>query len=364
MPAGDRPLPYVRATGSPFALGVRHGTSRAKALRAFLDDGLTRLNHVLSRPVTMAELGPRIAAHRAALGAASPDALDEIRGLAHGAGLTPDEALLLQIRREIMGYRRVPTAGDCTTYAVAPSTHDSPSVLAQTVDLNGHLDDQICVLDVGRTDAGRRSLLLSFGGLLGYLGINSEGLAVGINLVLGGVWEPGLPPYLAVRHLLDQASDVDSAVAELRRLLPLASSRSFTLCDPRGAAYVELCGGDLVVVPAVSGHVVHTNHFLHPDLAHGDALNPFARRSSLRRLEAASEGVRRLPPSACPEEHLALLSTRPIRVPDRGDIRAERTVAAVVMVPSRRELHIRPGDPALSATQVFRLNRPFQPQDC
>ncbi|MGH3406778.1 MAG: hypothetical protein ACRDRJ_30385, partial [Streptosporangiaceae bacterium] len=56
------------------------------------------------------------------------------------------------------------------------------------------------------------------------------------------------------------------------------------------------------------------------------------------------------------EQHFARLSRPPICVADTGDIRRERTVAAVVMLPDRGELHIRPGDPSRSATQSFRID--------
>ena len=51
-----------------------------------------------------------------------------------------------------------------------------------------------------------------------------------------------------------------------------------------------------------------------------------------------------------------MLSRPPICVADTGDIRRERTVAAVVMLPDRGELHIRPGDPSRSTTQSFRID--------
>jgi isopenicillin-N N-acyltransferase-like protein len=236
--------------------------------------------------------------------------------------------------------------GDCTTYA-RPGPH---AVLAQTVDLNGDLDDQIAVLEVVRSP--RRSLVLSFGGLLGYLGVNSDGLAVGLNLVLGGDWRPGLPPYLAIRHLLDTAADVGGAI-EILRGLRMASSRSLTLCDTDRTACVEFVGDDLRVLDMAEP--AHTNHFLHPDFIARDELNVFARNSSLLRLKACTGGLADLPADADVEDHFALLSAPPICVADTGDIRRERTVAAVVMVPGRRELHVRPGDPSLSATQSFEL---------
>ena len=55
------------------------------------------------------------------------------------------------------------------------------------------------------------------------------------------------------------------------------------------------------------------------------------------------------------EDRFELLSTPPICVADTGDIRRERTVAAVVMLPGRGELHVRPGDPSRSATVSFTL---------
>lgn len=353
-PAETPMIPLIHAAGDPYTIGYRHGAARAASLHAFIDDSLCRLNRVMEGTVSLAGLRPLIAAHRAAIAAATPALAEELSGLADGAGITVEQATLLQLRREIMGYRKVPASGDCTTYARAAVGAYGEPVAAQTIDLNGDLDDQIGVLAVQRAGSGRRSLVLSFAGLLGYLGVNSDGLAVGINLVLGGEWRPGLPPYLAVRHLLDVATSVDEAIAVLRGL-PLASSRCFTLCDAGKSAYVEIVDDDLRVVEAAQ--TVHTNHFLHPDLGARDEINVFARNSSIRRLDACRAMLADLPPDAGVEERFALLSTPPICVPDEGDIRRERTVAAVVMLPGRGELHVRPGDPSRATTQSFSMSR-------
>src|SRR6185437_11102224 len=160
---------------------------------------------------------------------------------------------------------------------------------------------------------------------------NSDGLAIGLNLVLGGQWVPGVPPYLAIRHLLDHAATVAEAV-ELLRELPLASSRSLTLCDAEQAICLEILDNEVVVL---DGACAHTNHFLHAGFAGRDELNVFARNSSVRRLEAARAGIAQLPADAEVEEHFRLLSAAPICVADTGDIRRERTVAAVVLRPDR-----------------------------
>jgi hypothetical protein len=349
--------PFIRATGGPFEIGYQHGAARAAPLRAFLDDGVARISKLAPAPVSRPALSPVLAEYDALITAAAPRLAEEISGLAEGAGISREEAVLLQVRRELIGYQRVPvpSRGDCTTYASLIAGPGGEPVLAQTVDLNGDLDDQIAVLDIGLSGSGRRALLLSFGGLLGYLGVNSDGLAIGLNLVLGGEWGPGLPPYLAIRHLLDNAGCVADALAILAGL-PLASSRSLMLCDPASAACAELLDGQVRLVEAAE--LVHTNHFLHPDFTRRDQLNVFARNSSLQRLKAATAGlaaVSRAGAGAGVEEHFELLSQPPICVAGEGDIRRERTVAAVVLLPCRGELHLRPGDPSLSATQAFRL---------
>lgn len=350
-------VPFIRATGEPFEIGYRHGTVQAAPLRTFLDDGLARINELAPAPVSLSALRPVLAEYDALITAAAPRLSEETGGLAEGAGISRDEAVLLQVRREIIGYQRVPVppGGDCTTYASLSAGPGGEPVLAQTVDLNGDLDDQIAVLDVGLNGSGRRALLLSFGGLLGYLGVNSDGLAIGLNLVLGGEWGPGLPPYLAIRYLLDNAGSVAEAVGILPDL-PLASSRSLMLCDPTSVACVELLDNTVRLVQ--TAQFVHTNHFLHPDFASRDQLNVFARNSSTLRLKAAATGLAdfaRTGTGAGVEEHFELLSQPAICVAGVGDIRRERTVAAVVLLPGRGELHLRPGDPSVSATQTFRL---------
>lgn len=338
-------VPCVSAAGSAFAIGAAHGTARGESLRSFLADSLTRLNQILPAPVSLDALTPAIRAYRAEIAAAAPELAEEIRGLADGAGISVDQATLLQIRREVMGYRSVRAMGDCTCYARA-----ADAVLAQTIDLNGDLEDQLCVLRIARAGLPRRVLLISFGGLLGYLGLNSDGLAIGLTLVLGGTWRPGLPPYLAIRYLLDTSATVDEAIEALRGLR-LASSRTIVLCDTRDCAYVEILDGE----PRVrrTAQVVHANHYLDPGYAPADEINVFARNSSVRRLEACRRWLARIPAGADAEDHFALLSESPVNVPGNGNIRREHTVAAVVLLPRAGELHVRPGNPAITTTRVF-----------
>lgn len=110
-------VPFVRVSGDPFEVGRQHGAARAAALREFIDDDLCRINRLAPEPTSLARLGPVLAEYAAAIAQATPALSLELAGLAAGAGLTADEATLLQVRREIIGFQKIPARGDCTTYA-------------------------------------------------------------------------------------------------------------------------------------------------------------------------------------------------------------------------------------------------------
>ena len=342
-------VPSVHLRGDPRTVGRLHGDWAKDRIRTFLEDDLARLNRILAAPLEPSALAETIGQYAKAIEHETPGIFAEIEGLAEGAGIGLDGAVLLQIRRELMGYSRIRTAGDCTTLARAERGR---AILAQTIDLNGNLDDQMTVLGISHSATGRRVVVLTFSGLLGYLGLNSDGLAIGLNLVLAGQWGPGLPPYLAIRHLLDTCADVESCLVRLSELR-LASSRSLTLCDQDQTAVVEIADGRLSV--ARGAEVAHTNHFVADVFREEDQMNPFARNGSERRLHAAHAGLMRMPAAADPERYLAILSEPPINVPDSGDIRRERTVGAVVLCPEEGALHVRRGDPSRVQTEVFRL---------
>lgn len=219
-----------------------------------------------------------------------PDLAAEVAGLAAGSDIGEADAWWLQLRRELLA---VP-AGDCTTAAFTAT-----GLVGQTVDLPPGLGTGLHALDVQADGDGPAALVITFAGLLGYLGTNAAGLAVAINMMQSADWRVGVPPYLLVRAVL-RCHGVEEAV-ELLRTVPRASSRCLTLLAGGTAAVVEMTATDLRVTEAAT--VAMTNHFVHPDLAPLDASDPTARMESRlrrRRLQTRlseagqdAEGLRR-----------------------------------------------------------------------
>ena len=109
--------------------------------------------------------------------------LEEVRGLAEGAGLRLEEALLPQIRGEIA---RLPAEGGCTTFAVAGRhTEDGGRLIGQTSDMHPEVWPYFLVLHL-IPDEGPRLLMWTFAGQLGYHGVSEYGVAHFANSLSGG----------------------------------------------------------------------------------------------------------------------------------------------------------------------------------
>lgn len=333
------PHDVIELQGSHREIGWQHGCAQRKRIQAFLDDRLARINAVMPQPTSLAALAPTLQAYRRVIGGVMPQMIEEVDGLAEGAQISADAALLLQLRREITGYSRIAAGGDCTTLTAAPGAEP---LLAQTIDLNGAMASELSLLRITHSAGARRVLMVSFTGLVGYLGMNDRGLAIGLNLLLAANWRPGIPGYMAIRYLLDQADSVDHALALLRPL-PLASSRSFTLCDAQRSVVVECLPGRLHELPSTVR--AHTNHFLAPELARLDQINPFAKTSSIRRLDACHRWLQQRDRQAGgqigADSVFELFAVPPVFVGASDDVRREATVAAVVMQPSKGVLQLR-----------------------
>lgn len=326
----------LRLSGSPYEIGLQHGRQMQSAIHAFLGNGMASTASLVNDPSRLDGFAERIRLHADIIECCMPTLAQEVHGLAAGADISLEQAYLLQLRRELVGYSSVRSQGDCTTFGRLHD--DSTSVIGQTVDLAGSVADELTVLDIAHQRHGRQVMLLTFTGLIGYLGMNDSGVAIGLNLVLGGEWRPGIPGYLAIRHLLDEADSVDTCLSLLRRL-PLASSRSLMITDGKRLVTVEHILDDMRLLENRS--LVHANHFLHPDFQPRDELNFFAKGSSVRRLQACQQRLASIHAGAPAEAYLAMLNEPPIEVPPNADVRRECTVASALMCPATGQMHIK-----------------------
>ncbi|MEO8136720.1 MAG: C45 family peptidase [Betaproteobacteria bacterium] len=322
----------------------------------------------------------RALGYRDVIAATSADLLEEIGGIADGAGVTEAEILTLNARTEILppthpappadGWHEalarnraaaVPDWGECTALAVLPaSSRDGRTWLAQNWDWIGAQRAAMVLLRV-TDEHGRRLLTLTEAGMLAKIGCNDRGFGVCLNILrsVDDGQEPGVPVHVLLRHLLS-ADDVATACATARALRHGASS-NLLIADRGGhAASIEVSPRGATIIEPTGGTLAHTNHFLDPAQAvHAAALNPLA--STEQRLECALAHAARAPLGRM--EIQALLQDTSggafavCRVPDPAldpEVRVE-SVAGVVMDLVETTLWVAPDVPARVAFAPVQL---------
>lgn len=229
----------------------------------------------------------------AALGQWRPAYVDELRGVADGAGIAAEDVFAVNARTEVLASAQR-AAAECSTMVVVPA--DRAPVTLQTWDWHEHLVPH-GLASRSVSDTGLEVKMFTEFGTLGKIGVNSAGLGVHFNILQHetDTGREGVPVHAVARAILDEATDLDEAEAIVRSA-SYAASTSFTVVTARGerrAASIEASpAGVAVVEPDAAGRLLHTNHFLDPALHAGDTI-PAAAESEerLAHLEAAGSAL-------------------------------------------------------------------------
>lgn len=343
--------PLIRASGSARELGRQHGEQAKTQIRAFLDF----LRHSLG--LTREQVRDRAHRFRPLFGQASPRLMEEIRGLAEGAGVAESDALAVQIRGELGQV----TEEACTTFVIGRTgTKNGQVLIGQTSDMGAEMPEFAYVLHLTHVAEGNQPplqiLMWTFGGMLGYHGMNSRGVAQFANSLGGGpAWRWGLPHYPVKRFMLESKNleEVLAAVSKNR----VCSSGNYVLCDRGGKILdVELTAeGPEILRDEGAGFLVHANHFLCGPQACAENFekslpDSFPRQSRMEELIREKlgqitvvdmQGMLRdhagFPTSICRHPHAG--AGDPI-LPNTG-----KTVAAIIAEPEAGKLHVARGNP-------------------
>jgi isopenicillin-N N-acyltransferase like protein len=209
-----------------------------------------------------------------------PALAEELCGIASGAGVEPALLWAVNARSELLG-----GDGECSLIGRLDGSRVS---IAQNWDWHPSLAASRVLWTV--EEHGRWFTTFTEAGMLAKVGLNSRGLACGLNFLVtdmdGGV--DGIPVHVLLRLVLQECG---SLVEAMRLLLDarVCASACVTLAgaetDGAGLVAVELSpGGAAVVWPGADGVLVHTNHFLGA-LACGRDLEIVERPGTLLRRE-------------------------------------------------------------------------------
>jgi len=277
---------HVRVEGTSYQRGCQYGRQAAARIRLSVQAYQRIFAHFADWdwPTVRREA----ARFEAPIGKVMPAYLEELRGIADGAGLDLADVLAINVRTEVMysaKARQAPRTGtqspktqpplECSAFARVPAPgQQDPVLIGQNWDWLLHSAQTLVVLEV-RQDEGPDFVTVVEAGLLAKAGLNAAGLGLVTNALVtdADVGEPGLPYHVLLRAVLDCTTVTDAL--QVLQAGPRSSSANYLIAHAGGAALdIEAAPGDftrLYPVYPEDGVLRHTNHFLadiHPaDLA-------------------------------------------------------------------------------------------------
>lgn len=279
----------------------------------------------------------------------TPDCLEEVRGIAEGAGQSFDVMLAYQLMDEAWWYRdslaRSLRESFHACSAVGIAGEDRTTLVAQNMDLPSHYDGTQVLLRL-RPGGGPETMVFTPAGIVGTTGLNRDGVAVCVNsLPHLRHRASGLPVGFVLRALLAQRTLAD-AVAVLRAV-PHATGQNYLLGDPGAIRDFECSAGQVSEVKPSGSLLKHTNHPLaNEDIDPEEAGRAEYRSTTRTRLATLERELGGLGATATVDDVARTLSDRaaPVSVPRGSDW---MTLGSVIMeLSSEPVLHIAPGPPA------------------
>lgn len=180
--------------------------------------------------------------------------LDEMDGLAKGAGVTFEDILALNARSEIA---LITSPDGCTSFALTkPKT--TKTWLAQNWDWKGSQNDSLIHLEIEQSNLPTLQMVTE-AGIIGKIGCNSAGVGVCLNALVTDTWQPKVPIHLGLRAILESKSmgEAVSKVTDNQMASPahfLIASRSDETIS------MEVSPVYTAKIKPTKGVLIHTNH--------------------------------------------------------------------------------------------------------
>ncbi|MFH0797502.1 MAG: C45 family peptidase [Candidatus Omnitrophota bacterium] len=263
----------IDIAGTPHQIGCSHGEQRREQIRTAVREGVSCLadrwktseRDALSRTRLYLQFFAKF-----------DHLIEELKGIAEGAGITLDETIFLNVRPEMQGL-----SGGCTSFAAGRDAAASGSALAgQNKDTTPEALEKMFV--VRMKPRNRPAIIgLTYPGEIGPVGMGSNGVAVFGNAIYPATW-PGGAPHNLVRRVLLESTGLNAGITALKDILKF-SPANYTMADREGTvACLEVLGETRRVPAAGTGIVVHANHVLDPELQSREAFKHRRKQSENR----------------------------------------------------------------------------------
>ena len=262
-------FPMIELKGSAYELGLQHGKALAAEIRA-------NLTLYFDMVKGLTGTGPDMCLSHAgkfqkAIKLNAPELLEEMQGIAQGAGVSLNDILFLNARTELMSRQEHGEArsGECTAIGLTGErTVNGQPIIAQNWDWHERVCATSAVFVLKPADAPG-AVFLAEAGQVGKIGFNQYGVGVALNILMTGEMAYGLPVHVLLRMVLG-TRNADEAVSLIKDS-PRGGTSHFLVGDEGGYLRgLELTPDDVAQIAHESGAVIHTNHYCDAALAEKD----------------------------------------------------------------------------------------------
>jgi len=293
-------LRVLDVSGSAEAMGVAHGRAFAEEIRHYAEQRIELVQSGLwsGGPIDRATVLDLAEQTLPAHARHSDEFYAELCGLATGAGISPAEAVVVGGFTDFVDTVRAAVGGphpatviedDCTAMIVPDHRAEGGAgYYAQTWDMTSLATDHVLMLRV-TPDDGPPALVFTTTGCLGQIGMNAEGVCVGINNLTATDGQAGVTWPSVVREVLTTSSAKEGAAAI--EAAELAGAHNFMVFDANGDGYnIEAMPTVRPITELASEALTHTNHTLDPAAGEVQGERPAdLNAGSVRRLDTARD---------------------------------------------------------------------------
>ncbi len=265
-------LRVLELSGTPFEMGYKHGQAFKEDIVAFTHERVKLSGDPkwsgqdLSRQEVLALAKACVDEHERY----APHSLDELRGIGEATGLSLAELVIVGGFTDFVDLvysthsSKVPAhagADNCTAFLVPNEVSATQKgFYGQTWDMHDSATPHVVMLR-GKPESKPEFLAFTTVGCVGMIGMNSEGVAIGINNLGGADGQVGVTWPFVIRKALEQ-STADDALACITDA-KLAGAHNYLLMDRTGKGYnVEAMPTQTHITELSDEPLVHTNHCL------------------------------------------------------------------------------------------------------
>lgn len=280
---------YIRISGTPFERGFQYGSQAKDKILKVIEEYKILFEKEAS--ITWERAYQLAKPYRKEIEIYRPDLIEEMQGIADGAGLDFNTILTLNCRSEIMFAKSEAAEDACTTIGVPPeASQDGHTYLAQNWDWWSLGYGTTVILEVEQKPFAK-ALIITEAGLVGGKGLNEYGIALSMNAMSVKKGKVGVPLQVLLRGTLSckTMSKAIDAIAKANR----AGSACVGLAGSDGLLlFVEYAPNDLDILLSGGMPMCHSNHWLSLKMILGPEAKNYSYNSTFIRLDRARRLVK------------------------------------------------------------------------